>query len=110
MSEIIVREARPEEYEEVGHLTVESYREYEEGFGQFWGVYAAELQDVAGRAIDAKILVAEEDSSPTKLIGAVAYYPSTERGEGDFQSDWGLIRVLAVHPGHRGKGIGKLLT
>lgn len=107
VSDITVREALPEEYEDVGRLTVDAYREYEEGFGQFWGVYAAELADVAGRARDAKIIVAEQDS---QLVGAVAYYPPAERQGGDFQSDWGLIRVLAVHPDHRGKGIGKFLT
>lgn len=105
---VAVRDAIPSEYDEVSRITVEAYREYANGFtNAVWEEYKSDLKAVAERAQQAEIIVAENEE---KLVGAVAYYPPGERELQMFPPDWASIRVLAVLPSHRGKGIGRLLT
>lgn len=116
-----MRDARPEEYAEVARVTVQAYAEYAAALGQErWDRYSAELASVDRRAGEAALIVAEEGGS---LVGAVAYYPPVAayaRGFGvppgatpparSWPEDWASIRVLAVAPSHRGRGIGRLLV
>ncbi|MGH2705711.1 MAG: GNAT family N-acetyltransferase [Actinomycetota bacterium] len=119
--EVRVREARPEEVGVAGEVTVAAYSEYAERLGpDSWASYSAELADVAGRAVDAIVLVVEADR---EIVGALAYYPpwwparpSCEdalpaSGYGRrWPVGWAAIRALGIHPAHRGRGYGRLLT
>lgn len=106
VSPITVREAVPAEYDEVGRLMVEAYRQYKPAFpSQFWDDYNAELLDVAARAETAVILVAEEAGA---IVGAIALHPPTE-SDSHWPNDWAGVRVLAVSPLHRRKGIARIL-
>jgi ribosomal protein S18 acetylase RimI-like enzyme len=103
---ITVREAVPEEYDEAGRLMVEAYEQYRPVFpSEFWDGYNDELRDVTTRAERAVILVAEEAGT---IVGTLALYPP-----GDVKShwpqDWTGVRVLAVSPQHRRKGIARIL-
>ena len=109
---LTVREARADEYEEVARLTVEAYEEYaaslsEEG----WEGYRSDLADVARRAANGQVLVAQDGD---RLIGAVAYYPPFSRSR---DADWwwwpdnyAYFRALAVLPAARMQGVGRALT
>ncbi|HEX2851523.1 MAG TPA: GNAT family N-acetyltransferase [Acidimicrobiales bacterium] len=104
--EIVVRKARPEEYEAVAGLTVAAYTAL--SGNTMSGGYEAELRDVAGRAEAAVVLVAVQVDT---LVGAVAYIP-------DEHSSWGegvrpgeaSIRMLAVAPEAQGRGAGEALA
>ena len=104
---VIVREARPDEYDAIGELTVAAYAAYPEAADD--DEYRAELLDVAGRAAVCPIYVAVDDETG-RVVGGAMYVP----GPGPFaeterEGEAG-IRMLAVDPTAQRKGIGRALT
>ena len=104
---MLIRAAEADEYAAIGALTLEAYRVD----GHLDGVddYGDELADAAGRAAEAALLVAVDESSGT-LLGTVTYcghgtpYAEVSRpGEAEF-------RMLAVAPQARGTGVGRALV
>ena len=96
-----IRRVKPAEYDLVADLTAQVYRG--EGYGS--DDYEPVLRDVAGRDRDAVVLVAVDDQ---QIVGAVALAvggPWAERAEPDEAE----IRMLAVAPTARGKGVGTSL-
>ena len=82
---ITVREAVPAEYDEVGRLMVEAYRQYQPVFpSEFWDGYNDDLRDVARRAEQGVILVADEAGA---VAGALALYPPGDPN-GHWPHDW----------------------
>ena len=108
---IVVREARTDEYDEVGRLTVEAYQEYAEPLGgKQWANYRTDLVDIARRAERGTVLVAESEG---RLVGAVTYYPPADpadHGEYWWPPGFAYLRALAVHPQARRRGVGRILT
>lgn len=105
MIEFEVREARPEEYAELGQITAEAYRvagETEDG-------YFDELLDVATRAGHVPVLAAVEQGSG-RLLGTTTYVPGPgPYHEGEFGDD-ASMRMLAVAPTAQGLGVGRALV
>ncbi|MFG2878389.1 GNAT family N-acetyltransferase [Streptomyces sp. NPDC048337] len=106
--DIVIREALPEEYEELGEITARAYL----GDGLLtYGEedpYLARLRDVAGRAAHSEILVAAR--SDGRLLGGVAFAPPGSAycdiaGEGEAE-----FRMLAVAREGRGQGAGEALV
>lgn len=96
---LVVRSARPAEWDDVGTLTARVFAD--EGWAQ--GDYLAVLRDVAGRAAQAEVLVAV---GGTRLVGAVAV--ATRGGAFAEQAAPGeaVVRMLVVDPAVRGRGVG----
>jgi GNAT superfamily N-acetyltransferase len=103
-----IREARPDEYDEIGDLTVAAYRALSVWIGDD---YAKELADVAARAAaGATILVAEDDDG--RLLGSVTL---VFFGGPLFEWDYGVdgdcgFRMLAVDPAAWGRRAGPALV
>lgn len=101
----IVREARPEEHDELGRITAEAYRlagETEEG-------YFPELLDVAERAREVPVLAAIEEGTG-RLLGTTTYVPGPgPYHEGEF-GEVASMRMLAVAPFAQGRGVGRALV
>jgi ribosomal protein S18 acetylase RimI-like enzyme len=97
-----VRAAAAEQYAAIAELTATTY--LSEGYGD--ADYATTLRDVAGRAAQASVLVAQRGG---ELLGAVAV--ATDGGPYAEQSDPGeaVIRMLVVAPEARGAGAGTAL-
>jgi ribosomal protein S18 acetylase RimI-like enzyme len=102
---VLIRAARPDEYPDIGRLTVAAYS----ASGQLNDRYRPLLLDVAGRAAEGTVLVAVDEHTDRPL-GAVTFVLPGSRyselagaGEAEF-------RMLAVDPAAQGRGVGRLLV
>lgn len=110
-----VRSARKSERERIRSLLAAAYGQYETAIPQEnWTRYLADIVDLEGRAEISELLVAEHDG---RVMGCVSYYPPglevsypSESFSEPWPREWSAIRLLAVDPSARGRGIGKLLT
>ena len=103
-----VREARPEEYDEAGRVTALAYREFARPGDRDWEAYLERIADVASRARVAPVLVAVEDgrilgSATLELDGRI------EDDDPPIEPDEAHVRMLGVHPDHRGRGVARAL-
>lgn len=102
---VLVRRVAPHEHDEVARLSVAAYAHDDD----LSDTYRASLADVAARAAEHEVWVAQ-DRATGALLGTVAtpragrhISPLGQEGELDF-------RLLAVSPDARGRGIGTQLT
>jgi ribosomal protein S18 acetylase RimI-like enzyme len=98
-----VRVATPTEYDEAGELTARTY--LDEGYADEH--YAAVLRDVAGRAEDATVLVADLDG---RLAGTVTFALGGTAYANVAGADEAEIRMLATTSAMRGHGVGTALV
>ncbi|HKH88138.1 MAG TPA: GNAT family N-acetyltransferase [Acidimicrobiales bacterium] len=102
-----IREALPDEFETLGRITVEAYRQLQGGVPL--GAYEDNLLDVAGRAADSVVLVAVDDDG--EMLGGVTYVPDSTRDMSEFEDPEAAgVRMLAVRPDRQGAGVGRALT
>ncbi len=105
MTTTTIRPARADELSAVGRLTLEAYAA--DGHVTPEDPYAALLADAAGRDRDAVLFVAESEGT---LVGTVTFVrPGTPLSEVS-RPDEAEIRMLAVAPTARGRGLGERLT
>ncbi len=105
---ILLRDAIFSDFDTIARISVEAYQEYSTILeAQNWQKMQHSLSDVETTASTADFIVAEIE---TKIVGAIAYYPPGKSNSKFFDSQWASLRLLAVEPNYRGKGIGKLLT
>jgi GNAT superfamily N-acetyltransferase len=103
LAEIVVRDARPEELDAIGDVTVAAYD------GLVTDGYREVLRDVPLRAAESSVLVGELDGS---IAGTVTLVPPTaaERWRNSDEPDAGTIRMMGVAPAYRGHGVGSALV
>jgi GNAT superfamily N-acetyltransferase len=103
MAEVVIRDAHPEEYAEVGALTVAAYE------GLVTDGYREVLRDVPLRAAESAVMVGELGGA---IAGTVTLVPPTaaERWRNSDQPDVGTIRMMGVAPKFRGRGVGSALV
>jgi GNAT superfamily N-acetyltransferase len=98
-----IRHAADDELDIVASLAVDAYAQYAEGMSpDAWSQFAQNIANVRGRLYDAEVLVAVRDG---QIVGTVTLYTEW-RGT---QSDAYGVRLLAVPPPERGKGVGRAL-
>ena len=103
-----VREVRPDEYEEAGHVTAFAYREFVLPGEASWEEYLDEIADVRGRAGRSFVLVAVEDE---RILGSATLELGERIDDEDppLAADEAHIRMLGVHPHARGRGVARAL-
>lgn len=106
MSEIAVRQARPEDVDRAGQIAVQAY--VADGLLDNADGYETHLRDAADRAVNAELLVAVDEHGT--VLGSVTvarfgtrYAQVAEDGELEF-------RMLSTAVEARGRGVGELLT
>ncbi|AZQ37306.1 GNAT family N-acetyltransferase [Streptomyces cyaneochromogenes] len=105
--DIVIRRARPAEYEALGEITAQAY--LQDGLLDFGesDEYLGVLKDVARRAAAAEVLVATDGD---KLLGGVTFVPSGGPMADIARSGEAEIRMLAVDHTARGRGAGEALV
>jgi predicted N-acetyltransferase YhbS len=106
---MLIRAARPSDRPAILDVTLAAYQEYAAQMPGFWEGYRrniiASLDDVG----PAEQLVAEDDGA---IVGTVLLYPprrmQVSRTEA-LEMPWPEVRLLAVAPAGRGRGIGAAL-
>jgi GNAT superfamily N-acetyltransferase len=103
-----IRDARPEELDEVSQVIRDAYQEYRNSIPtRAWQTYIREITDVRSRLGVAELIVAELDG---RLAGTVSLYldasPAMQEG---WPAGWAGIRILAVRRAYRDRGIGRKL-
>ena len=103
-----LRDAGPEELDEVSELIRDAYLEYQAHFPpERWEGYVRDMMDVRSRLGVADLIVAEVAG---RLLGAVTFYPEASHSDRErWPVGWAGVRLLAVLPDARGLGIGKAL-
>jgi GNAT superfamily N-acetyltransferase len=102
-----IRDARPEELDKVGLMMAEAYQQYEPIIGKkMWEGYRSDIINVRSRLAGSELIVAELDG---EFVGAVTLYTDISHMDGGWPQGWAGIRLLAVSPKQRGKGIAHAL-
>ncbi len=105
--DIVIRPARPEEYEEAGRITVEAF--VGDGFTAADGDYVHRLRDAGRRAVEAELLVAADAADGT-LLGCVTFAVGGTTWADIATPEEGEIRMLATAAAARGRGVGEALV
>jgi ribosomal protein S18 acetylase RimI-like enzyme len=101
---MVIREARPEEHDEIGRVTADAYRGYVRD-----ETYLARIANVDDRAPRTQILVATDDDGA--IVGSLTLELSTRVNADDdpLEAHRAHIRMLGVAPAAQGHGIGRAL-
>lgn len=115
LQEYTVRNAKPDEFSEIGKLLVQVYSQLE-GFPKeseqpnYYKMLANIGELTANPGTELLVAVSPED----KIVGAVVFFNDMKNygsgGTATKEQNAAGFRLLAVSPLTRGKGIGKLLT
>ena len=105
---LIVRDGHPEELDEVSLLIREAYIEYQHSIpSEHWKFYLEDITDVGSRLGVSELIVAELNK---QLVGTVTLYLEASPAlREDWPEGWAGVRILAVRPAYRGRGIGRAL-
>jgi len=104
---VVVREVLPQEHAALGELIAAAYLAL--GDGGAPDGYDAELRDVAGRAAVCPVLVAVDTDGT--VLGGATYVPDRSNPMCEHQvEDAASIRMMAVRPEARGRGVATALT
>src|SRR5260221_9342113 len=110
MPTILIRDARPDETQALQELTIAAYHEYATVMPAMWLIYRQNIITTLANVAPAQQIVAELDGL---AVGTALLYPpesTLARPDGSIATRaLPEIRLLAVAPEARGKGVGKVL-
>ncbi|MCX5893651.1 MAG: GNAT family N-acetyltransferase, partial [Deltaproteobacteria bacterium] len=107
-NKVLIRVAQPGELEAVEALVKGAYREFRELVpAEGWEHWMASITE-AVRSGEGLLLVAESEGA---ILGAVQFFSDASRSrQGHWPAGAATIRLLAVRPEARGRGLGTMLT
>jgi ribosomal protein S18 acetylase RimI-like enzyme len=108
MADVVIREAAPEEWAVIEHLVKEAYQEFqplmpEHAWNSWMDNISREVHSGAG------VLLAAARQG--ERLGVVKFLPDASQSTlGQWPPGAGTMRILAVRPQARGRGVGHLLV
>jgi GNAT superfamily N-acetyltransferase len=105
---MVIREARPDEYQEAGDVLVRAYTEFADPKDTNWREHLELVRDVAGRAARTVILVAVEGG---RILGSATIELDGVVGDDDAElpSNVAGLRMVGVDTDARRRGIARAL-
>jgi ribosomal protein S18 acetylase RimI-like enzyme len=92
----------------IARMRIEAYKEYAQYLEpSSWVDMQKSLSNVTNQPKFGSLIVAEENNI---ITGSVVYFPPGQSNPKLFPQEWASIRLLAVLPNFRNKGIGRRLT
>lgn len=106
---VVLRDAERDEVDEVGSVVLSAYQEYAALMPpDVWAMYSENIRDVRSRLKESDLIVALQGG---RIAGAVTFYPKHKKREDPvWPPGWTGIRLVAVRPESRGRGIGRMLV
>ncbi len=107
-----VRSGTEGDVEGAARVLQAAYEQYKDAFPERYEIYIADVVDVSSRWATSELLIATIDD---RIAGCVNFYPDASLADYPaaakaFPPDWAAIRLLAVDPAFRSRGIGRFLT
>jgi predicted N-acetyltransferase YhbS len=105
-TEVHIRDARPGDRDALLDVTLAAYQEYAPRMPGFWDGYRQNIVASVSDAGEAEQLVAEHGGA---IVGTVLLYPPRRMRLSERESlemPWPEVRLLAVAPSARGRGVG----
>ena len=110
MPELLIRDARPSDRDAIRDVTLAAYHEYATQMPAHWESYRQNILTTLADIKPAEQLVAEQGGG---IVGNVLLYPARSIGSTrdgvPVRRLWPEVRLLAVAPAARGRGIGTAL-
>ena len=106
-AELIIEQASSHDFGAIAALNVAAFGEFAPRLPPgSWEAMQANLRNISERS-PAQFMVCRESGH---IVGSVAYCPVGKADPSIFPPNMAAVLLLAVHPQHRGKGMGKALT
>jgi GNAT superfamily N-acetyltransferase len=105
---VLIRDARPDEFAEIGEMRVEAY--VADGFLSPGDGYASRLRELGSDGLDPVLVAAAEPGQGSRLLGTVMLQRWPRAGEVVTSPGEAEMRALSVRPEARGAGVGKALV
>ena len=110
MTNLHIREAREDDRDAIREVTLAAYQEYSAVMQDHWEGYRQGILATLADVAPAEQFVATQDDL---LVGTVLLFPADSRFTGpdgvEVSLTWPEIRLLAVAPAARGRGVGAAL-
>lgn len=104
----MIESATIADFNAIAELNVAAFSQFAGHLGPApWEAMQQNLRNVAERARKAEFFVCR---SGGEVVGSVGYCPAGQGDPAIYSLDMASVLLLAVHPGHRGKGLAKALT
>jgi ribosomal protein S18 acetylase RimI-like enzyme len=106
-----LRDFRPADADAVNRVALAAFAEFRDEYAD-WPTHADRLARAAELAAVGETIVAcgERDGGPELVVGVVTYLGPHPPGVPRSTPEWAAIRLLAVDPAFRGRGLGRALT
>lgn len=111
---VSIRAATESQIDDIADLLLASYDEFAPAPGdpleESWAEYRLEIADVRSRFQIGEHLVIDEGG---KMIATATFFPDGSHphlGADAWPAGYSSMRLLAVHPSQRGRGLGRILT
>jgi predicted N-acetyltransferase YhbS len=107
---IFIRDARPSDRAAIRDLTLAAYQEYAEPLGIYWEGYRDRILQTLENVKPAKQLVVDDNG---EIVATILLYPAgttfTAPSGEQLTAEFPEMRLLAVSPENRERGLGSLL-